>query len=144
MEICGYCTFEGAHPPFIPIPWGIFYVTTPIVSSPLANKILYKVLFGVALILYFVLLSFFHAFCVSHLQEVWYVVLESLHRMLLPMLQWDKEGVQAVNSDFPAHHYTSRQCTALETMLEILRVMAHTLISCSPFVCACVYKVAHV
>ena len=61
----------------------------------------------------------------SHLQEVWYVVLESLHRMLLPMLQWDKEGVQAVNSDFPAHHYTSRQCTALETMLEILRVIVN-------------------
>lgn len=55
-------------------------------------------------------------------QEVWYVVLESLHRMLLPMLQWDKEGVQAVSSDFPAHNYTNRQCTALETMLEILRV----------------------
>lgn len=55
-------------------------------------------------------------------QEVWYVVLESLHHMLLPMLQWDKEGVQATNSDFPPHHYTSRQCTALETMLEILRV----------------------
>ena len=70
----------------------------------------------------------FSAFLVSHLQEVWYVVLESLHRMLLPMLQWDKEGVQAVNSDFPAHHYTSRQCTALETMLEILRVLAHLLI----------------
>ncbi|CAI8054103.1 Phorbol ester/diacylglycerol-binding protein unc-13 [Geodia barretti] len=41
--------------------------------------------------------------------------------MLLPMLQWDKEGVQAATSEFPAHHYTSRQCTALETMLEILR-----------------------
>ena len=64
--------------------------------------------------------NFIHLFL---LQEVWYVVLESLHRMLLPMLQWDKEGVQAVSSDFPAHNYTSRQCTALETMLEILRVL---------------------
>ena len=50
------------------------------------------------------------------------MVLESLHHMLLPMLLWDKEGVQAATSEFPAHHYTSRQCTALETMLEILRV----------------------
>ena len=50
------------------------------------------------------------------------MVLESMHRMLLPMLQWDKEGVQAVTSEFPAHNYTSKQCTALETMLEILKV----------------------
>ena len=54
------------------------------------------------------------------------MVLESLHHMLLPMLQWDKEGVQAASSEFPPHHYTSRQCTALETMLEILRVMKFT------------------
>ena len=69
-----------------------------------------------------------HCVCVCILQEVWYVVLESMHRMLLPMLQWDKEGVQAVTSEFPAHNYTSKQCTALETMLEILKVCECSLV----------------
>ena len=57
------------------------------------------------------------------------MVLESLHHMLLPMLQWDKEGVQASSSEFPVHHYTSRQCTALETMLDILRVCLYLVAS---------------
>ena len=61
----------------------------------------------------------------SDLQELWYVVLESLHRMLLPMLQWDKEGVQAIKSEFLAHHYTNRQCTAIEGLLEILKVLTY-------------------
>ena len=131
MNNAGYCTIEGACTHSM----GDILCNHTHCFSP-CQKINYCLVFHLC----FVLLSFFHAFCVSHLQEVWYVVLESLHRMLLPMLQWDKEGVQAVNSDFPAHHYTSRQCTALETMLEILRVMAHMLISCLTFVCVCMYK----
>ena len=57
------------------------------------------------------------------IKEVWYVCMDCLHHMLLPMIKWDHEGVQATPSvDFPLHHFTGRQCTALEIMMELLRV----------------------
>ncbi len=57
------------------------------------------------------------------IKEVWYVCMECMHHMLLPMLKWEHEGVQATPSvDFPLHHFTGRQCAALEIMMELLRV----------------------
>ena len=59
----------------------------------------------------------------THTQVVWFVVHESLHRMLLPMLKWDQEGISVSCSvQFPPHNYTSRQCTALENVLESVKV----------------------
>ena len=60
----------------------------------------------------------------THTQVVWYVVHESLHRMLLPMLKWEQEGTASSENcvQFQTHYYTGRQCTALEIMLEILKV----------------------
>ena len=43
--------------------------------------------------------------------------------MLLPMLKWDQEGISVSCSvQFPPHNYTSRQCTALENVLESVKV----------------------
>ena len=59
----------------------------------------------------------------THTQVVWFVVQESFHHMLLPMLKWEQEGVPASCSvQFPPHNYTSRQCTALEMVLENVKV----------------------
>ena len=66
------------------------------------------------------------------IKEGWYVVVECLHHMLLPMLKWEYDGVQATpTANFPLHHFTSRQCTALELMMDLLKArwmlcMLHT------------------
>lgn len=61
------------------------------------------------------------------IKEVWYVCMECMHHMLLPMLKWEHEGVQATPSvEFPLHHFTGRQCMALEITMEILRVSTHS------------------
>lgn len=57
------------------------------------------------------------------IKEVWYMCMECMHHMLLPMLKWDHDTVQAsVGFCFPVHHYNGRQCTALEVTMEILKV----------------------
>ncbi len=57
------------------------------------------------------------------IKEVWYICLDSLHRMLLPMLKWERqEGVQKTPVQFPKYHYTGRQCTALDITMDILKV----------------------
>ena len=56
------------------------------------------------------------------MKEVWYVCLESLHRMLLPMLKWEHEGMQALHIEFPSTHYSPKQCAALEVTMDILKV----------------------
>lgn len=57
------------------------------------------------------------------IKEVWYVCMECMHHMLLPMLKWEHDGVQAAPSvNFPLHHYTPKQCTALEIMMDLLKV----------------------
>ncbi len=59
------------------------------------------------------------------IKEVWYICLDSLHRMLLPMLKWERqEGVQRLPAQFPKYHYTGRQCTALDITMDILKVHA--------------------
>jgi hypothetical protein len=57
------------------------------------------------------------------IKEVWYVCLECMHHMLLPQLKWEHDGVEATAGvTFPLHHYTGRQCSALEIMMELLKV----------------------
>ena len=49
--------------------------------------------------------------------------MECMHHMLLPQLKWEHDGVQATASvNFPLHHYASKQCTALEVIMDLLKV----------------------
>ena len=62
------------------------------------------------------------------IKEVWYICLEALNHMLLPMLKWEHCD-QADFLVFPLHNYTHRQCHALDTMMEIFKVCAHVCVS---------------
>lgn len=50
--------------------------------------------------------------------------MEGLHRMLLPMLKYEHEGEDggAMDVEFIAHHYSTKQCHALEALGDILKV----------------------
>ena len=58
------------------------------------------------------------------IKELWHICIEGLHRMLLPMLKYDQEGGDdSLNGEveFTAHHYNSKQCSALEALGDILK-----------------------
>lgn len=49
--------------------------------------------------------------------------------MLLPTLKYDHEGEDsAINVNFTAHHYNTKQCSALEALGDILKVIGETLV----------------
>ena len=63
------------------------------------------------------------------IKELWHICVESLHCMLLPTLKYDHEGEDsAINVNFTAHHYNTKQCSALEALGDILKVIGETLV----------------
>ena len=57
------------------------------------------------------------------IKELWNICMETLHRMLLPMLKYEQEGEDGASDvEFIAHHYSTKQCCALEALGDVLKV----------------------